>query len=1348
MLFISHSTRDKTEALKLHTLLLEQGYDPQQLFLDSDEQSGIGAGEKWKQVLYERLKDCHVLIVLCSPNWKASQWCFAEFVYADMNGKEIFPVVIADGDIGSIASEHQAVFVTKDGDTAYERLVAALEAKQLGPKDHLPWPHHDLKDAHGRPDECPFPGLLAFDERYAAVYFGRETEIQTVLEQLNEMRRKGEPRLLMIVGGSGSGKSSLLKAGVLPRLKHRSSDTDWLILPTLRYGDLAHGDNAFFQALAEHIVDCFPATVSNKPDIKVLSEQFSNSNAAQAAVAFWESAHELSRACDCKEAAVLLAIDQFEELLSPSSGEMAAKFLRFLKAICQRPNRRLLVIGTMRSDYLDVYEHHASALQAPVFKPWRLEPFPRERLGDVIEKPAARVHVEIAPDLLERLKSDAPTADALPLLAFTLEKLFRECAGDQVIELREYEQLGGMTGAITQAVARILPKDLPKETENAVRLSFVKHLAQVNDKDEIVRLTARWSDIPAAAHPLLEQFVTERLLVKYEREDQVDVEVAHEALFRGWDTLKDWLRTSADILRWRRDVGRDQVSDRTWTGLRPVQLAVARHWPHQRHDELTKDEVTWIRNGIRGEWFRRGVVGTVGLVIIALALVAERARLDSKRNLTTSHFLLAESEIQQGQLARGIFSYWQAYEGTRSFPDDPRPQSARSLIGSLSRRLGQPLLHDGPVYAIAFSPDGRTLITGCADNAARLWDAETYQPRDPLLSHQGQVLAVAFSPNGEMVLTGSADRTAQLWKVRTGMPLGEPLHHDRRVLGVAFSPDGETVLTGSADKTARLWDVQTGRRKVDLIGHQGWVSAVAFSPDGQTVLTGSYDTTARLWDAHTGEPKGAPRKHDRGVSAVAFSPDGKTLLTGSWDKKAWLWEADTPLQKGEPLEHEGWVSSVAFSPDGQTVLTGSFDKTARLWNAATGQPRGEPMRHERWVNAAAFSPDGETVLTGSSDNTARLWDVPSAKSMWHKDSVVAIAFSPNGKKVLTGSWDWKARLWDADTGELLHVLGHERGANAVAFSPDGRTLLTGSYDKKVRLWDAETGELRRELRHGEGMTAHDDGVTAVVFSPDGETLVTGSYDQTARVWNAATGELRRTLQHEDGVTAVAFSPDGRKVLTGSADKTARLWDAQTGTLLPVKMRHEDRDGDGVTAVAFSADGETVITGSYDGTARLWDARTGEQQRTLRHDDWVTAVAFSPNSRRVLTGSFDGTARLWDARTGQPWGEPLRHEEPVFAVAFSPSEGEDWKMLTGSRDKTARIWVQSIPAADEPERLRLSVEVRTTYTLDRAGNRKRLTQAEWLDRRKKLTELGDRCDLRVYDELSEAEKQQLNRPPIE
>jgi WD40 repeat protein len=586
--------------------------------------------------------------------------------------------------------------------------------------------------------------------------------------------------------------------------------------------------------------------------------------------------------------------------------------------------------------------------------------------------------------------------------------------------------------------------------------------------------------------------------------------------------------------------------------------------------------------------------------------------------------------------------------------------------------------HQGQVNAVAFSPDGKTLLTGSRDGTARLWLAANGQPIGQGLRHQGWVGAVAFSPDGRAVVTGSKDGTARLWRAATGRQIGPALRHWGEVLAVAFGPDGRAVLTGSADGTARLWRAETGQPIGPALRHRGWVGAVAFSPDGKAVVTGSHDKAARLWRADTGEPIGPALQHQGPVVAAAFSPDGKVVLTASMDYTARLWRADTGTPIGPALRHQDQVVAAAFSPDGKAVLTAGWDKTARLWRTATGKQLGPDLRHQSVVRAVAFSPDGKAVLTGSGDGTGRLWDTgtgaPLGPAMRHQGNVTAVAFSPDGKAVLTGRTDGTARLWRAETGgQIGPPLAHQGWVVRAAFSPDGKTALTGSNDKTARLWRADTGQpIGAPLRHRGP-------VWAMAFSPDGKTALTGSLDGTTRLWRADTGQpLGPPLRHPGVVLAVAFSPDGKTVLTG-AGVTARLWQAATGKQIGPALRHPGEVG----AVAFSPDGKTVLTGCSGGTARLWRADTGQPigpplpigSPLLRNQSTVAAVAFSPDGKTVLTASRDltgdrGEARLWRADTGQPIGQPLRHQGKVLGGALGP-DGK--ALLIGGLDGTARLW---------------------------------------------------------------------------
>jgi WD40 repeat protein len=631
------------------------------------------------------------------------------------------------------------------------------------------------------------------------------------------------------------------------------------------------------------------------------------------------------------------------------------------------------------------------------------------------------------------------------------------------------------------------------------------------------------------------------------------------------------------------------------------------------------------------------------------------------------------------------------------------------------------LAHPDRVLAVAFSPDGKQFLTGCADGKAQLWSTATGERLGDPLVHEGDVTGVTFRADGKVLLTGSRDKTARLWHAATEERI-ITLKHPKSVLAVTFNPDGQTVATGCQDGRVRLWHTATGEPRPESLPHRGPVYAVAFSPDGQMLLTGSDDRFARLWRAAGGKLV-AEVKHAGNVRAVAFRPDGQIFLTGTTARKVQQWETATRKLVGNPLDDfRGDVEALAFSPDGKQFLTGSLDGLVRLWNATTAKPIGHALAHQNRVTAVAFHPDGHTALTGSFDRSARLWETargrPFDKSFPHNNRVRAVAFTPDGTQIITGSSNRQVQLWDVATGQKIgKAFEHSNVVSAVALSADGRRVLAGDWDNCAKCWDlAAAAQVGETLKHS-------DWVLAVAYSADGKIL-TGSRNQKAQLWDLATGQpLGAPLLHEGPVNAVAFSPDGTKVLTGSslgAEGTggAQLWDVATQTPLGRPLL----PGVEVMAVAFSADGRTLLTGSSDGMAQVWEAATGRPvSLPLPHPSVVSAVAFGPDGKTVLTGCRDWKARLWDVGTGKILGRPLSHPAPVRAVAVSPN-GK--LLLTGSENGGARLWPLPASTTRKVEQLVLEVQVLTGLELDADGVVQVLDASTWHDRRQPLKESDD------------------------
>jgi WD40 repeat protein/DNA-binding SARP family transcriptional activator len=1071
----------------------------------------------------------------------------------------------------------------------------------------------------GKPVVCPFKGLASFEADDAPYFFGRERLVAELVARL-----VGAP-LLGVVGASGSGKSSVVRAGLLPALGSG-------VLP---------GSQAW------------PRTCI-RPGAHPL--------------------RELHKAVDGlgTHGRFVLAVDQFEETFTTcrDEDERTAFIGELVRAT--RGDAGAIVVIAIRADFYGrcaAYPELARLLAANhVLVGW----MGREELARTIVCPAERVGLRVEQELVKHLVDDVEhEPGALPVLSAALLELWQNRDGRR-LRLAAYEHTGGVRGA----VARLADDAYGRldEEQRALARRVLLQLVDVRDDGSVERRRVPLAELDAEGNadvtPVLGLLADRRLLTISDDA----AELAHEALLREWPLLRGWIEDDLEGLRVHRSL---RSSAREWREVdrddgalyRGARLQEARSWSNRGEATLTGLEREFLTASLdrarRDRLARRRslatifgllAVGLVALAAVAVIAINQRQDAERQRDIATSRELALQSArslaVDPGLGVR--LALW----GLDTAPTD---QAATALREATAAFHESTVLEADSVDArtAAYNPDGDRLVTGGSAGIARVWDVGRRRELASLPAGHDAVLVARYAPDGERIALGFADGTVAVTDASLGAPRVVLRVNDHEVTSLAFSGDGERIAVALTDGTVRLLASDGTGSERRLSGHSDEVLGVDLSTDGRRVVSAGLDGTIRLWQVAEGTSQ-ILHSGPFAQTDVKFSPDGKTILGVGFDRRIGIWNAETGAQERRLSGGGRELRTVAVSADGVRFAAGGVDGVTRVWSTAGGPPVAVLRGQRGEVYDVGFGTTSDRVVAAGNDGTVRMWDVGQAQSWTVPGFTNDIKLSPDGRSIATSSADGTVRVWDAATGRTRASLSGPEGYTAVEYSPTAEALLLPSREASlVRVWPVSADSAEVVVPFVKGRN-----ITDATFDSKGERIVYADTKRRVVVRDLASGRetaLRGASGIVDGAT---FSPDGERV-AGMSGRGILIWRIDRPARPERRLRgHRAR----VNELDFSRDGR-IVTAGADRTLRVWDI-DGRSPIVMRgHESEVTTAAFTADDTQVFSSGADGTLRLFDARTGVALATLESEEGELYDASLS----SDGKIATLGKGEVVRVF---------------------------------------------------------------------------
>ncbi len=1168
----------------------------------------------------------------------------------------------------------------------------------------------------------PYKGLRAFQQADAADFFGRAAMIQRVLDRLQET--VVESNFLAVIGPSGSGKSSLVKAGVLPALRggRIPGSENWF------YAEMVPGEVPLEELAAALL------SVSSSPLPGIVDTLRDHADGL---------ARGVYQALPSRDSKLLLMIDQFEELFTQVEQERdRQQFLDLILNAVNAEDSPIIIIATLRADFYDrplMYQGFGELIRA---RTELVLPLNDEELAETISGPADNVGAIIEDGLIETIIEDVrEQPGALPLLQYALTELFERREG-ALLTIAAYQEIGGTLGALAKRAEEVYRR-FKQSGQNMARQMFLRLVTlgegQEDTRRRILQIELLTLGDREVVEDVIDRFGRYRLLT-FDRDDATrspTVEVAHEALIRRWERLREWLTESRTDIRLERELlnaaheWETAKKDKSYL-MQGNRLLTFEEWAESTNLRLNELELEFLsaslaardeqealerarqerereleRQKARNMRIAAGVFGVAAVIAVILSVFAfdQRNQAEEQRSIADEQRVIAIEAMHVADEQREI-----AVEAMHVAEVNERKNLSLALAANARTALSE----QDPALALPVAIEARHVFEPPEAEVLRILGAATFSPgpRFRFTDSPRSILGVAFNSDGSVGAFAGSEGVVYLVDTSTGDRLNA-IEARSPVNALAFSPDDSLIAAAMSDMTVGVWQLADGVEAHRLSGHEDIVTDVEFSADGATLASSSADSTARLWDVASGGLRHTLQKHIDYVFKLSFSADGARLASSSAaigiSESERTTEHNTiqvwDVASGEnmltiPPDGVGFVRDVEFSPDGATIAattwSGALGGTARIYDANTGEELQRLYAHRDTIANLEFSPDGALLATASRDHSVRIWDIGKGVLVSSYvdlgDRIQDIEFSPNGEYMLIGLGeagnfpdgsdspaDSSAYLWDLRNRTQAQVFaGHSNWVWAADISEDGSLIASGSgplfgpesvarLDATARIWDAETGDELMVL------AGHENTVDSVRFLPGGQQLLSASWDGTIRRWDLTTGdEVQRYAVEGASVFMIDLLPNGAQFVSGSSDAIIRLWDIDSGEVIREYKGHADP----VNGVHVSADGKLMVSasggwGRNDLTARLWDVESGELLQTFEgHSHIVNYARLAPNNEFIISTSWDQTVRMWDVASGEEIRQFVGHAGNTFGIAITEDSST---LLTTSSDTTVRMW---------------------------------------------------------------------------